>query len=179
MKSLFAALLMVGTLWSTTISVVPVYEPLSLRSTDVDDELTESGEALQATVMARPMALSGAFPEVLVESVRSPHKLPTNDPNYTVEEVNLLVLCHVDLKAEVKDDGLHISIDVGQMAIPEDVDLTSRQLLKLAILAIRQTLEAYQAPQNDPLDVRINIDGTTAENDSLHELDCRFLMEGS
>ncbi|HEY8961360.1 MAG TPA: hypothetical protein VIM57_04080, partial [Luteolibacter sp.] len=76
---------------ATTITVVPVFEPLSLHGTDVDEVIAETGEALQATVMPRPMALTGAFPEVLIESIRSPHKIPTNNPNYKTTEANLLV----------------------------------------------------------------------------------------
>ena len=58
--------------FATTITVVPIYEPLSLHGTDADGDLSDVGEALRATVMPRPMALSGAFPETLVDSIRSP-----------------------------------------------------------------------------------------------------------
>ena len=77
MKILMAALI-VGflschTAGATTISVVPIFEPLSLHGTDVDEAISDTGEALQACVMSRPMAMTGAFPEVLVDAIRSTH----------------------------------------------------------------------------------------------------------
>ena len=50
-------------------------------------------------------------------------------------------------------------LDVAQLAIPPDVDLTSRQILKLAIVAMRKTLEEYQRPQTQPLAVTLVIEG--------------------
>ena len=111
MKSLFLALLFSTGLNATTISVVPVHEPLSLHGTDVDDIISDTGEVLQATVLARPMALSGAFPEVLVESIRTPHPIPTNNPNYKVAEANLLVLCNITIGAEMTEKGLLCEIE--------------------------------------------------------------------
>ena len=77
MKTLIAAFFAGILLWSTarasTIMVVPVFEPLSLHGTDGDEAVSDIGEALQACVMARPMAMTGAFPEVLVDAIRSPH----------------------------------------------------------------------------------------------------------
>lgn len=164
---------------ATTLSVVPVFEPLSLRSTDVDDLLSESGEALQATVMSRPMALSGAFPETLVDAIATPHKFHTNDPQYTIEEVNLLVLCRVKIAATLEDDGLHVVLDVSELLIPEDVDITSRQLLRLAMLAVRRTLEEYQRPQADELVVKLLVEGTSLETESLKELATDYVLNGS
>lgn len=163
---------------ATTISVVPIHEPLSMHGTDVDEGITETGEALQATVAARPMALTGAFPEVLVESIRMPHKLPTNNPNYKVEEVNLLVLCNIGLSAEMKEDGLHVKLNVSQLAVPEGVDLTARQVLKLAHVAIRRTLEEYQRPQTEPLQVRVAIEGVDDGTASLKDLDTTYKLGG-
>ena len=98
MKALLAFAVLLSPLAATTISVVPVFEPVSLHETDVDEVITDTGEALQATVISRPMALTGAFPETLIESIRTPLKLPSNNPNYTVEEANLLVLCNIGLQ---------------------------------------------------------------------------------
>ncbi|WP_353566444.1 hypothetical protein [Haloferula sargassicola] len=164
---------------ATTLSVVPIHEPISMRATDVDDLLDESEEALQATVMPRPMALSGAFPETLVEAIATPHQLPTNDPHYVVEEVNLLILCHVKVAAEMKDDGLYVTLDVGGLEIPEDVDLTSRQLVRLAMLAVRRTLEDYQRPQTESLKVRLLVAGTSLETESLKDLATEYVLKGS
>src|SRR5690606_33504693 len=75
--SVFAASVL--PLSATTISVVPIHEPISMHGTDVDDVVTDTGEVLQASIVSRPMALTGAFPEVLVESIRTPHQFPTNN----------------------------------------------------------------------------------------------------
>ncbi|MGB6219811.1 hypothetical protein [Haloferula sp.] len=178
MKVLLLWVVLLAPLAATTISVVPIFEPVSLHDTDVDEVITETGEALQATVISRPMALTGAFPETLIESIRTPHRLPSNNPNYTVEEVNLLVLCNIGISAEVDDDGLLVKFDVAKLSIPEGVDLTVRQVLKLGMVAVRKTLEIYQAPQSEPLLVRIRIMGTTEGTESLTELNSEFELEG-
>ncbi|MCF7676291.1 MAG: hypothetical protein K9M97_13165 [Akkermansiaceae bacterium] len=183
MKCLLATI--VAVCWSTvlpaggtTISVVSVFEPLSLHGTDVDGDITETGEALQAAVVSRPMALTGAFPEDLVEAVRTPHLIPSNNPNFQVPEANLLILCGICLSAEATDAELLINIDISKLVIPEEVDLTSRQVVKLILVAIRKTLEVYQDGQTDSLKVKIVIDGAVAEKATLKELDTEFELSG-
>lgn len=184
-KSLFAtlaaAILAAAASTATTIMVVPVFEPLSLHGTDGDEAISDTGEALQACVMARPMALTGAFPEVLVEAIRSPHLIPTNNPNYKVQEANLLVLSNVGIDAELLEGGgrLTVRLDVSQLAIPTEVDLTSRQILKLAIVALRRTLEGYQKPQTGALEVNLFIDGADGDKSGLRDLGTTFSIEGS
>ncbi len=177
MKSLFLALLFSTGLNATTISVVPVHEPLSLHGTDVDDIISDTGEVLQATVLARPMALSGAFPEVLVESIRTPHPIPTNNPNYKVAEANLLVLCNITIGAEMTENGLLVKLNIAELGIPQEVDITSRQLLKITLVALKRTLEEYHSPQNDQLNVIVAIEGTTEKNASLLDLQATFTLE--
>ncbi len=180
MKTLVAQLLTGGFLavgaLASTIMVVPVHEPLSLHGTDGDEAISEIGEALQAAVMPRPMALSGAFPEVLVDAIRSPHLIPTNHPNYKVQETNLLVLCNVGISGEMEEEGLLVRLDVAQLAIPPEVDLTTRQILKLAIVALRKTLDDYQRPQTRPLVVTLLIEGTDDAKASLRDLGTKFTI---
>lgn len=161
---------------ATTIMIVPVFEPLSLHGTDGDDAISEIGEALQATVLSRPMALTGAFPEVLVDSICSPHPIPTNNPNYEVKEVNLLTLCKIGISGEMTEAGLLVRFDVSQLKIPVEVDLTSRQVLKLAIVAIRRTLEGYQAPQPQGLPVSVVVEGTNEGTAPLKDLAVAFTV---
>ncbi len=175
---LFAAVAGAGGAFASTITVVPIYEPISLHGTDADDELLDVGEALLATVMPRPMALSGAFPETLVESIRNSHKIPSNTPNYKVEEANLLILCNVGLEAELTEEQLVVRIDVYKIKIPEEVDLTSRQVLRLTLIAVRKTLEEYQKPQPIPLKVAVAIVGTDESTDSLRDLAVQFTVGG-
>lgn len=180
MKALLSACLVAllfASAQATTITMVPVFEPLSLHGTDVDEVISETGEALQATVMARPMALTGAFPEVLVEAIRSPHKIPTNNPNYKTTEANLLVLCRIGLSAELTEGGgLHVRLDISNLAIPPEVDLTSRQVLKLAIVAVRKTLEDYQKPQTGNLNVTLSIEGADEAKAPLRDLSGKFTV---
>ncbi|WP_193213980.1 hypothetical protein [Luteolibacter marinus] len=178
MKVLIALLSFVLQAGATTISVVPVFEPLSMHGTDVDEAITDIGEALQATVASRPMALTGAFPEVMIDAIRSPHKFPSNNPNYKVEEVNLLVLCNIGITGEMKEDGLRVSLDVSALTIPEGVDLTGRQAIKLALIAVRKTLEGYQQPQTDPLIVNISIEGVDDGTASLKDLEGSYTLGG-
>ncbi len=182
MKTLVASLFLGGLLGSaafaTTIMVVPVFEPLSLYGTDGDEAVSEIGEALQAAVLPRPMALTGAFPEVLVDAIRSPHLIPTNNPNYKVQEANLLVLCNVGISGEMAENGLTVKLNVSQLAIPPDVDLTSRQILNLAIVALRKTLDEYQRPQTLPLAVTLIIEGADDAKASLRDLGAKFVVAG-
>ncbi len=180
MKILLAACFAGCLLWSaaraTTIMVVPVFEPLSLHGTDGDEAISDTGGALQASVMSRPMAMTGAFPEVLMDAIRSPHLIPTNNPNYKVQETNLLVLCNIGISGTMTAEGLTVRLDVAQLAIPPDVDLTSRQILKLTIVAVRKTLEEYQRPQTQPLAVTLVIEGADEAKASLRDLGNRFVV---
>jgi len=161
---------------ATTITVVPIYEPLSLHGTDADGDMSEAGEALRATVTSRPMALSGAFPETLVDSVCSPHQIPSNSPNYKTTEANLMVLCKIGVEAELTEEQLLVRLDVSRIEVPEDVDLTSRQVLRLVIIAIRKTLEDYQKPQDFTQKVAVAITGTNESTDSLRDLAVQFTV---
>ena len=180
MKTTLLSLLAVGTLTlaasATTITVVPVFEPLSLHDTDGDEAVSDTGDALQACVMARPMALTGAFPEALVDAIRSPHRFPTNNENYKVTETNLLVLANIGISAVRHETKLVVTLDVSKMGIPKVVDLTSRQIINLTIVAIRKTLEMYQVGQNQPLPVALVVEGTTELNASLKELNTEFVI---
>ena len=126
--------------------------------------------------MSRPMALSGAFPETLVDSIRSPHPIPSNNPNYKTAEANLLVLCRIGIEAELNEEQLLVRLDVSQIAIPEEVDLTSRQVLRLVIIAVRKTLEDYQRPQVFPQKVGVAVTGTDESTDTLRDLAVQFTV---
>jgi hypothetical protein len=122
------------------------------------------------------MAMTGAFPEVLIDAIRSPHLIPTNNPNYKIQESNLLVIAKIGISGEMTADGLTVRIDVSQLAIPPEIDLTARQILKLTIVAIRKTLEVYQAPQSNPLAVTLVIEGADEAKTNLRELGANFVI---
>jgi len=174
-SSLFGWML-VSVALASTIMVVPIFEPLSLHGTDGDDAISEIGEALQASVMSRPMALTGAFPEALVDAIRSPHLIPTNHPNYKVQEANLLVICNIGIAGKMENGILMVSLNVAELAIPPEVDLTTRQILKLTIIALRKTLEEYQRPQTQVLPVNLIIEGADDAKASLRDLGCEFTL---
>ncbi len=176
MKSILFCLFLAYPCFATTISVVPIYEPLTLHGTDAADIITDIGEALQATVMPRPMAITGAIPEALVEAIRTPHLIPTNAPNYKVKEANLLVLCNLTLDAEMTNEGMTVTLDVSKLAIPEDVDMTARQLIRITFAALQKTLEVHQQQQTIPLHVDIKITGTTEKNATLKDLEATFIV---
>jgi hypothetical protein len=179
MKSLLCFLSLLIAAQATVIDVVIIHQPLSLHGSDVDDEVDDTGESLQAGILSRPMALTGGFPEVLVEAIAMPHQLPTNNPNYAIKEVNLVVLCGLKLSAEIDDTGvLQVEINVANLQIPDDVDLTARQVLKLAIGSIRKTVMEYNAQQKDDLKVLLRIVGTNESNRSLEDLGCQYKAPG-
>jgi hypothetical protein len=161
---------------ASTISVVMIHEPISLHGTDVDDAVSDIGETLQAAVMPRPMALTGAFPEDLVSAIRNPHLIPTNNPNYKVQEANLLMICKIDITGEMVENVLAVKLNVAQLSIPADIDLTSRQILKLTILALRKTLGDYQRGQTKSLSVSVMIDGAEEGKASLRDLATNFTI---
>lgn len=163
---------------ATTITIVPIHEPISLHGTDGDEAVSDVGAALQASVMPRPMALTGAFPEVLVDAIRTPHLIPTNNPNYKVQETNLLVLCNVGLSAEMVGGTLLVRLDVSDLAIPAEVDLTSRQIMNLAIIALRKTLEDHQRQQTQALPVELLIEGAEGPKATLRDLGDKFTVPG-
>ncbi len=182
MKTCIASLIVGGLLgtagWSTTIMVVPVYEPISLHGTDGDEVISDVGEALRASVMSRPMALTGGFPEVLVDAIRNPHLIPTNNPNYKVQEANLLVLCNIGISGEMINNALTVRLNIAELKIPADVDLTTRQILNLAIVALRKTLDEYQRQQTQPLTVNLLIEGADDTKASLRDLATKFVIGG-
>ncbi len=174
LKVLVIALAFQGMAVASTIEVVRLYQPLSLHGTDGVGEVEDGEDLLQAAVLSRPFAVSGALPEDLVKAVAYPHRIPSNNPNYDLEDANLLNLCHVRIEVEMKGETLRVRFDVSKLEIPERVDLTSRQMMKLAIQAVRQTVREFMKNADESLDVSIGIVGTGEELASLKDLATRF-----
>ena len=179
MKTLVVWLACLCVSHATVIDVVSIYQPLSLHGSDVDDEVDDMGESLQAAILSRPMALTGAFPEVLVEAIAMPHRLPTNNPNYVIPEVNLVVLSGLKISAELKDKTeLFVEINIANLLIPDDIDLTARQVLKLVSASIRKTLTEYNAKQKDDIKVQLRVVGTNESNSSLQDMGTQYEVPG-
>lgn len=176
---LLAALLLVpGLGYGITIEVVRLYQPLSLHGTDGAGDDEQLDEVMQAAVMSRPMAVSGAIPEDLVGAVAEPYKIPSNSPAYTVPEANIIVICKLEVKSEIKDERLVVTFDLSNFMIPEDVDLTARQVMRLSITAVRRTLEHYYSQIEEDLEWRVVITGTNEGTASLKDLAARFKIGG-
>lgn len=179
MKSFLLALLFFPSLIvASTIEVVRLYQPLSLHGTDGAGEHQEVDELLQASVMATPYALSGAFPEDLVKAVALPNKLRTNTEGYEVAEVNLVILSGLTIDVTMEDANLIITLDVSKLSIPEEIDLTTRQILKMTISSIIKTLQGYYSHDEETLTLYcdVEITGTTESNASLADLTQKFTI---
>ena len=112
----------------------------------------------------------------MVKAVGDPCKIASNSPAYTIEEANLLLICKIGLSVEMLEDRLLVRLDISKLAMPEEVDLTARQVLTMSIKSIRRTLEAYFAhsDQNIPWEVRIT--GTKESNASLKNLSAKYTV---
>jgi hypothetical protein len=153
-----------------TIEVVRVFQPLSLHGTDGAGDVEDEEEILQAAVMSRPMALAGAIPEDLVKAVADPCRIPANTPAYQVAESNLLLLCGISLGVDMLQERLLVTLDVSKLEIPEEVDLTARQVLNLTIRAVRKTLESYYAHGGEKLRWEVRVTGAGEGQASLKDL---------
>ena len=173
--ALLALCLLSGPLGGSTIEVVNLYQPLSLHGTDGAVEFEGEPEALQAAVLARPFAVSGAIPEDLVKAISAPYRIASNNPAYDVKDANLLNLAKITLTTEMRGERLLVRFNVSKLAIPEEVDLSARQILKLAITSVRRTMKSYfRGDAAVPLEVSIGIVGTNESNASLEDLAVRF-----
>ena len=124
------------------------------------------------------MALAGAIPEDLVKAVGDPCKIESNSPAYDLEEANLLILCKIKLSVELLEERLLVKLDLSQMSIPEEIDLTARQMLTLSIRAVRKTLEAYFAHTDEKIFWEVRIMGTNERNASLKNLSAKHTVGG-
>ena len=178
-RCLVLLILMCSPLLAVTLEVVDLYQPLSLHGTDGIGYTLGDEDPVQAGVFARPFAVTGAMPEDLVKAVASPHRIETNSEAYEVKDANLMNLCGVALRSEIKGGRLLIRFDVSQFKLPEEIDLTARQVLQLSIIAVERTLRSYfREIKEDVLSVSIGITGTSAGSASLRDLAKRFRLGG-
>ncbi len=162
---------------AVTTEVVMVYQALSFHGTD---QLGDSGvlkEPIQADVLSVPMALSGAFPEVLVSAVAKPHQMASIG-SYAEKEANLVVLNKLRLMALQENGNLSIKIDVSAYEAQEDIEPGPRETLTLLIVALRKTLQQWGSLQPEKLKVFIDIVGVKTEQAFLKELVTDFTIGG-
>lgn len=166
-------------LQAVTTEVVAVHQALSFHSTD---QLGDSGilkEPVQADVMVVPMALSGAFPEVLVAAVAKPHQLQAIG-NYAEKEANLVVLCGIRLNCEAvpDEDRIQITVDVANLSLPEEVETGPRQTVQLVVAAIQRTFDNWGTVLPEKLKVTVSVTGAKKHQAFLKELSTFFVVGG-
>ena len=159
---------------ASTLDVVKIYHPVSLHGTDSAAE-ESGGEVFQAGVFSRPLALSGAFPEALVDAVARPFQMEGSE-SYKVKECNLMVLCGLAVSCELEDQKLRIELDVSKMKLPKEVEMNASLVVKLAVKAIQKTLWAHPMDDGDKLPCEIIITGVTKTNKGLAALGKKFTL---
>ena len=75
----------------------------------------------------------------------------------------------------MKNTRLLVRLDVSEFELPEELDLTARQVVALSILAIERTLKDYfRNIKDEALGVSIGVKGTNERNEGLKDLARRF-----
>ena len=133
-----------------TLEVYKVFRPISLHGTDVAEEF--EGEVIQAKVISQAMVITGAQPEALLEAIGAPHRLTGTD-SYLPKEDNLLVLCGIGISAKVDGKNVTVKFDLAKVKVPEQVEISVRTVLKLAINSVRDTLKSFHLPEDGPMKV--------------------------
>ncbi|MBK1833482.1 hypothetical protein [Roseibacillus ishigakijimensis] len=175
MKVSLLLLALTANLLGVTKEVVRVFHPVSYHETDSVSEFGVKGELLQAAVIDRPVVLSGAVPEDLAKAVAMALQLPSNNPTYQVEEANLVVLSGLTLEANREGEALEVLVVCGDFKVPEDLEITARQVLTLTVTAVRRTLVTYYSgADHAKLQCHVRLVGLPEEWAGLKELEASF-----
>ncbi|MDP0490753.1 MAG: hypothetical protein Q7Q71_06870 [Verrucomicrobiota bacterium JB023] len=178
MKLFFVLLSTLLSVQGVTKEFVRVYQPLSMHETDSSNDLAQEGTLLQAEVFSRPMVLSGAFPEDLVKAVATPCQPPSNNPDYTVQEVNLVVLCGLSFELARDEEKLSIWIDLKEYKKPEEVDVSLSKVCEMTVESIRRTLRSYYRAGGAEAGIEcwIRFTGPEERVDQVEHLATRFMV---
>ncbi len=165
-------------LGATTLQVFSIWNAVTLYGTDSDYQPQGFEEAVQARVMSRPMVLQGAFPEVLIDGISAPVKLPVlpSGASFGMKESNLVILCKVALSAEYKNESLRVTINIEKMEIPQKLQLSEKQLVMLVMESVEKTLRENIVDQPVPMKVAVRVIGTDEENVVLGRLEKNFAI---
>lgn len=156
-----------------TYEVHQISQAHSLHGTDIGEDF--KGEAIQVRISQFPVVVVGALPESLIDAVAAPHKMPGPD-SYKVPEVNLLVLCGIELTPEMTADSFEVTFDLSKLNIPEEVELSIRTVLELSIKSVRETLNTFYLESQSAQLVKIEITGTNPKNATLKNLATEFQL---
>ena len=158
MRVALVFLLLLGHGFAITQEVLQVFVPASYHDTDSVNEYGVKGELVQAAVLDRTVVVSGAFPEDLARIILLPFQIPANNPAYQVQEANLAILCGLELEVNYEGNLLDVVFDCRNFKIPENIELTGRQVLTMTIEALRRTLRIYyQGDYQDPFQCNVNL----------------------
>lgn len=161
---------------TSTKSVYRVWQPLSLHGTDVSSVAGKEGDVDYAVLMSRPVVLSGALPEDLVYAVARSHKIDSNG-NYDVSEANLLALSEIRLNARFDEKGLDIQLDLSEVNLDADVNISLFDVVKLSVRALRRTLDDYgESYLSEPMPCAISVVGVESDSElkQLESLNISF-----
>ncbi len=166
-----------GIVLASTKSVYRVWQPISLHGTDVSSVLGKESGVDYTVLISRPVVLSGALPEDLVYAVALKHQLASIG-SYDEKEANLIALTNIKLRAQLTDEGLLVTLDVSEAAVPNEVEVSLYNVVKLSIDALQMTLEDYSAAYlQEGMSCAINV--TSSEKgpqlEQLKKLDVHFL----
>ena len=96
-----------------------------------------------------------------------------------ITKTNLVDICGLKIDAEMDDDGmLLVEINIANLVIPEEIDMTARQVLRLVAGSIKKTLVEYNVMQKDDLRVQIRVVGTNDNNHALQDLGNKYIIKG-
>ncbi|MFC5049466.1 hypothetical protein ACFPK9_02365 [Rubritalea spongiae] len=174
MKTLFILLSLSISLLASTKSVYQIWQPLSLKGTDVYGVVGVESNQPGVVIMPRPVVLSGAIPEDLVTAIALDYPLASSAKNYSEPHVNLLAISNVSLRALLEDEGLLIQFDVSKAQSEKDLGVDLETVISMGIEAVRKTAVFNAKTQLDnPLRCIVKVVGAE-KGSSLLKLETQF-----
>jgi len=152
-------------------SVLEVYQALTLAGTDSDATPDGFTDPVQVKVMSRPVVVFGALPEALIDAVIAPHEIQSFG-FYKEKEANVAVLCKISMSGRTTPSTFVVEIDVSELTVHEQVDLSARQIVQVLVQSAEKTLRSYYGDQGGKAPkCRIKVVGTDEKNAFLLELE--------
>jgi hypothetical protein len=108
-----------------------VYQPLTTMGTDMEGGI----------VVAKVAIIASGPPANVLSYISAPHQLPQRGPQI-VEDSNLLSRIGISVTGEESgDNGRFIAtLDLSQMKLPKEYELTDEAVVKAALRCIRNTI---------------------------------------
>ncbi|MFC4994610.1 hypothetical protein [Rubritalea tangerina] len=171
--------LIAGFASGSTKSVYRVWQPLSLHGTDITSVMGKESGVDYTVLMSRPVVLSGALPEDLINAVALSHKLASIG-GYDEPEANLIVLAKLKLAAVYGDQGLLVTVDVTNAEVPKELEVSLSDVVKLSVAALKKTIQDYGAAylrEGMPCAILVASDKKGPQIEQLSKLSQRFVAK--